>query len=78
MIKKYYSIFDKKAKFFSTPFTQVNDDVAIREFSDLVRDETLQPFKHPEDYKLYVLGSWDDQTGDITGIVVAEIASGDD
>jgi hypothetical protein len=76
MQKFYYSIYDRKAKFYSTPFLQVNNEVAIREFHDLVADETLAPFKHPEDYELFLLAMFNDQTGDITHVEHEHLVSG--
>ena len=47
-----YSIYDKVAGVFNTPFFQLNDGVAIRSFMDLVRDEKSTVSRHPEDYEL--------------------------
>lgn len=37
---------------------------AIRDFGDQCRDEKSELSKHPEDYELYHLGTWDDSTGE--------------
>lgn len=58
-----YSVYDKAAGSFNIPFFQLNDRVAIRSFMDLVRDERSQVSKHPEDYDLWCLGSFDDASG---------------
>lgn len=47
---------------------------AIRSFSDLVSDPQTVLAKHPEDFKLYSLGSYDDVSGrlvplDVPGFV---------
>lgn len=36
---------------------------ALRVFSDLLNDPNSQHHKHPDDYDLYVIGTFDDQTG---------------
>lgn len=58
-----FSIFDKKALVYNTPFFAVNDRVAVRSLCDLCSDSRSFVSKHPEDYALYFLGSFDDSTG---------------
>jgi len=60
-----YAIFDEKACTFSQPFTQNHNGQAIRLFQDLVRDNNSTISKHPEDYKLYQLGTYDDTSGEL-------------
>lgn len=60
-----YSIYDKVAGFFNTPFFQLNDGVAIRSFMDLVRDEKSSVSRHPEDYELWLIGKFLDDSGRI-------------
>lgn len=36
---------------------------ALRVFTDLLRDPNSQQSKHPDDYDLYIIGTFDDQTG---------------
>lgn len=60
-----YSIYDKVAGVFNTPFFQVNDGVAIRSFMDLVRDEKSSVCRHPEDYELWLIGKFLDDCGRI-------------
>lgn len=58
-----YSIYDKKAFSFATPFFAVNDEVAMRSFEDLVRDRRSLVSQHPEDFALYIVGRFDTETG---------------
>ena len=60
-----YSIYDKVAGVFNTPFFQLNDGVAIRSFMDLVRDEKSTVSRHPEDYELWLIGKFLDDCGRI-------------
>ena len=39
--------------------------MAIRSFSDAVQDQDSAFNKHPEDYSLWEIGEFDDQTGEI-------------
>lgn len=63
---KIYSIRDTKAEVFHPPFFQKSHGEAERSFSELLRDEKSLIYKYPEDYDLYYLGNYDDQTGKIT------------
>lgn len=61
-----YAILDTKAQSHLQPWFVQNDDVAIRAFSDAVNDREHNIGKHPEDYHLVRIGSWDQATGSIT------------
>lgn len=58
-----FSIFDEKGQIFSQPFFLQHQGIALRSFGDLVNDPQSQINKHASDYKLYKLGTYDDQTG---------------
>jgi len=62
MIQKVFGVRDVKAKAFLQPFFSVTVDSAIRAFSDAVREDKMFS-KHPEDYILYELASFDDNGG---------------
>lgn len=62
MISFCYSIFDLKAQSYRYPFPAVNDAVAFRMVSDLMRTENVYSL-HPEDFSLIKVGSFDDDTG---------------
>ena len=53
-----YSIFDDKGAFFSTPFYSRNDDVATRDFSNVVMNEQNPMSRSKGDYSLYLLGAF--------------------
>ncbi len=55
-----YSIFDEKGKSYSRPFFMHHHGEALRAFQDLVMDQQSMISRHPEDYKLYVLGMFSD------------------
>lgn len=67
MILGIYAVFDSKAETFCRPFTQANDAVAKRAFLAAAQEQGNEVNKYPEDYFLYKLGSYDDETGEITG-----------
>lgn len=58
------SIFDRLAEVYSRPVFVATEALAVRSFSDEVNNaEGGDLGKHPGDYDLYVLGSFDDNTG---------------
>ena len=58
-----YSIFDSCACVYGTPFVMDNDNTAIRSFTDYCHIPDTSLFKHPEDYSLVRLGSFNKKTG---------------
>ena len=69
MIKKLYSVYDKKGTNTLGVYEQVNDLVAIRDFSLLCKKDDTPIAKFPEDYALLALGELDQETGIITSSV---------
>lgn len=61
---------DSAANAFARPFVVPTPGMAIRSFTDEVnrRDEANSMFKHPDDYVLFELGSFDDESGVITSL----------
>lgn len=57
-----YVIYDTKAKFYNKPFYMQNDSIAIRAFTDLVNDTQTDVNKHPTDFQLYSVGTYEDTT----------------
>ncbi len=62
MIHKIFSIFDQKAKAYLPPFVLPEVGMATRTFADCVNSEEHQFGRHPGDYTLMELGTWDDST----------------
>ena len=61
MKQKIFTIYDSKAGAYLTPFFLHNEAMAIRIFQDCVNDIKHQFGKHPEDYTMFSVGSWDDE-----------------
>jgi len=61
-----YSIRDVKADVFHAPFFLPTDGAATRAFSDVANDINTQIGRHPADFTLYHIGSFDDATGQLT------------
>lgn len=67
-ILKVYSVKDAKVGAFMAPFFMRSKGEAIRAFTDLVNDPQSMVAKHPEDYCLYEIGTWDEELGKILSI----------
>ena len=59
------SVLDVKAKAFLQPFFVANSSMAIRSFGDAVNNAKPDNnfYQHPEHFRLYQLGTFDDETG---------------
>lgn len=65
-IAKIYSVYDAKTETFNRPFFFLTNGEALRSWSDTVNDDKTIFYKHPEDYTLFELGSFDDNNGVVT------------
>ena len=65
-MKKAFSVYDSKAGFYMAPFFFQSTAEGIRAFFDAANDPQTAISKHPEDYTLFELGAFDDQTGVFT------------
>lgn len=59
-----YAVYDNKAKAWLDPFVSINNAVAQRHFANGANQEGTQLNKNPEDYTLYHVGTWNDDTGE--------------
>lgn len=60
---KIYSVFDGKAQTFSPPFIAKTDAEAIRILESVVIDERTTIGKYPDDYTLFAVGEWNEDSG---------------
>ena len=63
---KAYALKDILVEAFNAPFYAPNDRVAQRVCSDVASDPETLIGKHPEDFDLYLLGEFDDHSGEFT------------
>jgi len=68
MKRKIYAIRDGKGEYYNQPFFLNTHGEAERTLLELRKDEKSMIHKYPEDYDLYHLGEYDDQTGQIAGL----------
>ena len=65
---KIYSIRDSKAEIYNAPFFQKTHGEAERSFKTLANDQKSTVCQHPEDFDLWYLGVYNDQTGTIQSL----------
>lgn len=65
MIHKMFSIYDAKAKAYLPPFILPEVGMATRAFGDAVNSTDHQFNKHPSDYFLHQIATFDDAVGRI-------------
>jgi hypothetical protein len=65
MLKGLYSIYDKTAQMYSEPKPAPTDGVFTRMVSDMISEGNNQISNHPEDFAIYSLATWNDQTGEM-------------
>lgn len=60
---KVFSVYDIKSETFSPPFFMSAHGEAIRAFKDLANDANTTVGRHPSDFRLMCLGSFDNEKG---------------
>lgn len=58
-----YVVLDKAVGAYLRPFYVRARGEAFRSFSEACNDKNSEFYKHPDDYVLYYLGQYDDNTG---------------
>ena len=65
MIHYIYTIHDSKADAYLPPFFLHADGMATRSFQDCIHDPEHNFGKHPQDYTLFNIGSFNDKTSEL-------------
>lgn len=63
-----FSIFDTKSRIFLAPFVARSQVDATRQIAASFRDPNMRETpvgQHPEDFELFLVGFFDDETGDL-------------
>lgn len=58
-----YTLYDRKSLVYHNPFFALTDGAATRIVSDIVGDPNTSVGRHPNDYVLYRVGTYDDSLG---------------
>jgi len=68
MTLKVFAVRDMKAMAFLQPFFSPSIGSAMRAFGDAVNDKSCPFNKHPADYVLYEIGTYDDSTAEMVSL----------
>lgn len=60
-----YAVYDSKTEMYSTPHFIVNKGTALRSWVDAANAPDSHIAKHPGDYTMFEIGTWDDVRGEI-------------
>jgi hypothetical protein len=63
---KAFALLDSKTGMFNVPFFMAHTGQALRAVMELGQDLTTIVGRHPTDFVLYEIGTYDDQTGTLT------------
>jgi len=63
---RIYTVYDKKAKTFSEPFSRQNDGQAMRSFQVEINDTRSLYNRYPEDFALYFIAEFDEFSAKLT------------
>lgn len=76
MIMQVFAVKDRALEAHMRPWFAFTTGQAIRMFSDEVNNPTSDMHKHPDDYDLWHLGSWNDENANFTNVKNEQIAMG--
>lgn len=65
-MKKLISLYDNKSQSFTPPITYTTQGVAVRQIESEMEHKDSMLHKYPDDYTIYELGTFDENTGIIT------------
>ena len=57
-----YSVRDTATGTYNAPFIAQTNAQAMRQFGDLAQEQNTNVNKHPDDFELFLVGTWDDDT----------------
>lgn len=78
MEMQVFAVYDKKSELHNLPFFMQTTGEALRAFMDLARDEKTVLFRHPEDFKLVRLGTYDNKLGKFSNEGTLTLAHADE
>lgn len=76
MIQRLFAVRDGKVEQFFPPMSFRTPGGAQRWFTDIVNNSKSELFKHPGDYALYEVGSFESDNGEVARCVVVLTCTG--
>ena len=71
-----FSVYDRASGVYDRPWCAVSDAAAQRAFTDLCQNKDHPIGLHPDDYTLFRIGTWTDDTGAIVGDPPEKVING--
>lgn len=71
-----YSVFDRASKIYDRPWIARSELEAQRAFTDEANRDGTPLNNHPDDYTLFLVGYWDDNTGELVPQVPTKVCNG--
>lgn len=68
MIHKIFAVLDTKLNTYAQPFFMPTVPSALRAFAGACNDPSTMLSKHPTDFSLFLLGEFDDETGEVHSV----------
>jgi len=65
MVLKAYSVYDAKVQLYTKPFFLRTKGEALRSWIDTANDPESEIYVHAEDYTLFELGEYDEESGQL-------------
>lgn len=76
MIHQLFSIYDNKSRAFQAPFVHSNESTALRALAGSIGERPGDMLaKYPEDFELFYLGTFDDNTGEYETVTARSIGN---
>ena len=76
MILQLVAVFDRASGVYDGPIPVKQLAQAIRQFKDMARNEQSPIAKHPEDYTLMHVGTWNDSEGVVESKIPVKLMNG--
>lgn len=76
MTQHMFAVYDSKAQAYLAPFPANTHGIAERMFSDLVNQQGHQFNRHPQDYTLYKIGTFETDNGTIKATEMTALVTG--
>lgn len=64
-----FAVYDSKLQAFMLPWIAQNEQMAKRNFATVANDPGTQLCEHAEDFALYQIGTFEDETGHLEAVV---------
>lgn len=70
---QFFAIYDEKACAYMCPLKEQNKLTALRAFSLTCEKQDTMFYQHPEDFSIFYVGDFDDNTGIFTSLEKPEL-----